>query len=166
MPSRGPYQHKILPIEETALERTVPPELRKDFHDLLGSAWKEEAGATEKRRPQLDALLDRFCRKARCQIPGIFWACRTTVVIAMVDRGREDARKKGRDAMDRQNKLRQRLNKLHREFQRVLKQPTFSALAESVEEAQQRSAAFVDTLSILSLTVSPPRLPDTGRGYA
>jgi hypothetical protein len=169
---RSPYQRHVLSIEETALCRTVPPELRKCFHRLLDSAWREGKSAAEKPRaqllidklrPQLDTLLDRLYAKPRCQLPLVFDACYAAAATAMVEDGREDAREEGRFRMDRQKKLRERLNKAHREFQRVLAQPTFSAHPDRVKLAQQRSVAFVNTLSVLSLTISPSKRPGKGR---
>jgi hypothetical protein len=151
---RSPYQRHVLSIEETALCRTVPPELRKCFHRLLDSAWREGKSAAEKPRaqllidklrPQLDTLLDRLYAKPRCQLPLVFDACYAAAATAMVEDGRE------------------RLNKAHREFQRVLAQPTFSAHPDRVKLAQQRSVAFVNTLSVLSLTISPSKRPGKGR---
>jgi len=133
---RGAYRHKItLSVEETAHGRTVPRELRAQFYRLLDSVCREGKRAAEnpraqvlidKLRPQLDTLLNHLYAKPQCQLSLIFTACHAAAVMAMVERGRECGRKEGRMRMERQHLLGERLTKAHREFQRVLKQPTFS----------------------------------------
>lgn len=165
MPSkrRGAYQYKvILGVKETALGWTIPIELRKKFHRLLQSVWREERDAAEKRRPQLDALLDRLYAK-RCQLPLVFEASYAAATTAMVDRGRAHAREKARIQMERQNALLKRLERDHRILQRRLAQSTFPAPPNLARRARQLSEVFLALFPHLEISVHPLRRPRGGR---
>ncbi|MBI3357583.1 MAG: hypothetical protein HY038_12615 [Nitrospirae bacterium] len=134
---RGAYQHKvILTVEKTAPGRTVPTELREQFHRLLRGVWNGEAGACENRRPQLDSLLDRLHSKRDCRLPLVFDACYAAATTAMVEHGRTHTREEARLCLERQTVIRKRLERDHRKFQSFLDQPSFPDHRDLVQAAR------------------------------